>query len=363
MMGSATGDSYGGNPADLKPVVEADSFWGDNLGPKKSISDGQIQLVDSKRYDDLDDSTEDLEDSTEDSDEFTEDSDEFTEDSDEFGEDSAEISGSSRKLSLEETTDEYNMNRAFERAAARSRVAGEEGPPLRDQTRELALPRDVRPSKRDQIPEHVRAQWEAQPRIASRIKLWIYSEPVVLWYYHLPQRIRRLIRTATWMVVAAGTMVGVFAISAMAVYPSVEEYVRPMFAPRPEEPIRFSPRRGAVFDLVEERDLNADKFRYATDCIWMTRDQDTDWEFIPGGLDLMKDGESVAALDVRYNWDGLLRFYFRAGKIPVGEDVYLQMSLVGGGLWADKTTAHYSLFSQGGRIPARVAVGPVRFID
>jgi hypothetical protein len=264
---------------------------------------------------------------------------------------------------VDEGTNEYDVPTAFTSSSARTEV-GLDAPEAIEDTRELEVPRSLKPRRRQrEIPAEVRDQWESRGRVAGRFRRWFYSDPVVVWFYHLPKRTRRTLSWALWIIVAAATIITVFLSSTIGIYPLVAEYLRPSLAPKPESPLRTLPRQGRPFDLVEDRELSAKEFRLATDCIWLTADPGTGYTIDEGGLSLELDGKTVAELDIRYNWDGLVRLYFGAGRVPPREDLMLRVPIHRGGLWSLERGRGYELFRQGGREPSSVLIGPIRFSD
>jgi hypothetical protein len=277
--------------------------------------------------------------------------------------DSGDAQGDSAPVFREETTNEYDVSSAFEGSSARAEISMD-APEAVEDTRELEVPRSARPRRQTrEIPEEVREQWERKGRVAGRFRRWFYSDPVVIWFYMLPRKTRRTLTWAAWILFTCATTAAVFTTSALGLYPIIEEYVRPAFAPRPESPVRLTPRPGMAFDFVEERDLDADEFRLATDCLWIVPEPSTGWEIDEAGVTLEKDGETVAELDIRYNWDGLVRLYFGAGEIPVGEDLHVRIALREGGMWPTRKGQGYALYVQGGNLPPSYVIGPIRFVE
>lgn len=263
-----------------------------------------------------------------------------------------------------ETTREYDLDETSLKSSARSEISLDEAAAVED-TRELEVPRSLTsPRRRKEISDEVKDQWEEKPRLLLRLRRRLNSEPVVIWYHSRPAALRRAVGRFTWILAASLMMVGVFLVSALVFYPGFETYVRPMFAPKPKEPIRFSARDGHPFDLVEERSLSADKFRLATECVWLARIPDESLSIDVSGLALLDwNMEQIASLDVRENWDGLLRIFFGTGKILVGEPLYIRIPIVDGGMWTVSNNRGYRLMARGGRIPPAYVVGPLTFMD
>jgi len=261
----------------------------------------------------------------------------------------------------EENTADYQVPSAFNRSSARSEISMD-APGAIEDTRELEVPRSLNPRRGGrEIPAEVREQWESRGRVAGRFRRWFFSDPVVGWYYALPRARRRLIGWGLWITASAATIVIVFATSSMGIFPVVEEMMRPTFAPRPEQPERLFPRPGAAFDLVEARRLSSEEFRLATDCLWLTTDPGSGYSLDDAGVALELDGKKVAELDVRYNWDGLIRLYFGAGKVPHDKDLMLRVPIQRGGMWSFQRGRGYETFLQGGRTPSHVLLGPISF--
>lgn len=263
----------------------------------------------------------------------------------------------------EENTSDYQVPSEFTRSSARSEISMDSPGAIED-TRELEVPRSLRPRRGPRsIPAEVREQWESRGRVAGRFRRWFFSDPVVVWFYSLPVARRRLLNWGAWITAAAATIVIVFATSSLGIFPVVEEMMRPTFAPRPEAPERLFPRIGVAFDLVEERELSSEEFRLATDCLWITSDPGTGYVIDTNGVVLELDGNKVAELDVRYNWDGLVRLYFGAGKVPAGKDVMIRIPVRRGGMWSYRKGYGYETFLLGGNTPSHVLLGPIRFSD
>ncbi len=262
-----------------------------------------------------------------------------------------------------ESTSEYQVPSEFKRSSARSEISMD-APGAIEDTRELEVPRSLKPRRGSrEVPAAVREQWESRGRVAGRFRRWFFSDPVVAWYYTLPRARRRLLSWATWITASAATIVIVFATSSMGIFPVVEEMMRPSFAPRPEAPERLFPRLGAAFDLVEERQLSSEEFRLATDCLWITVDPGSGYILDKGGVALELDGQKVAELDVRVNWDGLIRLYFGAGKVPHDKDLMIRIPIEKGGMWSLQQGRSYETFLQGGQTPSHVVLGPIRFSE
>jgi len=262
-----------------------------------------------------------------------------------------------------ESTSEYSVGEAFLKSAARAEISMD-APDAIEATREVALPFRQSRSRRDSaISEEIRAQWEAQPRVASRFKRWLYSDPAVRWFHSLPRATRAAVVRSVWIVATSGLIVGVFAASVFGIYPRVENYVRPMFAPKPDEPVRFFPREDMPFDFVEERTVSAGDFKMGVDCIWVTPDPLSNWAIDRNGLELVSGDGSVASLDVRENWDGLLRFYFGAGDVSADMAAYIKIPIIEGGLWTVARFGTHKLYSQGGPVPPSYLLGPFRFSE
>lgn len=261
----------------------------------------------------------------------------------------------------EENTSEYNVPSSFNRSSARSEISMD-APAAIEDTRELEVPRSLKPRRgsRD-IPVEVREQWESRGRVAGRFRRWFFSDPVVAWYYSLPSTRRRTLTWGAWISASAATIVLVFATSSLGIYPVVEEMMRPSFAPRPERPERLFPRPGVAFDLVEERQLSSEEFRLATNCLWITSDPATGHVIDVAGVALESAGVKVAELDVRYNWDGLIRLYFAAGKVPPDKELMIRIPVQRGGMWSFEKGRSHETFFQGGRNPSHVMLGPIRF--
>jgi hypothetical protein len=273
-----------------------------------------------------------------------------------------EITGESTGFN-EENTSDYQVPSTFNRSSARSEISMDSPGAIED-TRELEVPQPLKPRRGvREIPLHVREQWESHGRVAGRFRQWFFSDPVVAWYYTLPEARRRLLSWAAWITASAATIVIVFATSSMGIFPIVEEMMRPTFAPRPEKPERLFPRPGAAFDLVELRELSSEEFRLATDCLWITVDPGSGYILDNAGVALELKGKKVAELDVRYNWDGLVRLYFGAGKVPSDKDLMIRLPVERGGMWSLQQGANYETFLQGGRTPSHVMLGPIRFSE
>jgi len=262
----------------------------------------------------------------------------------------------------EDNTDEYDVQDMWEKVSARSQVSIGIGETVED-TRELlirASSRSRRAPESDLEPQ----AWTHPPNLRKRLRRWLADDPLVLWYLGLPARRRTFLGRQTWIALTAVAIAVVFSISALGVYPLIEEHMRPVFAPRPEEPARLIAREGLAFDLVEERDYPLEPFRLGTDCIWIARAPSAPWAVDPTHFELVDSlGVSMAQLDVRLNWDGLIRVYFGVGTLPALRPLWVRVPLAGGGLWPSGRTLAYSLYRLGGMPPPFIDVGPVRFVE
>jgi len=115
------------------------------------------------------------------------------------------------------------------------------------------------------------------------------------------------------------------------------------------------------FDFVEERQYSANDFRLATACIWIARNPASAWHIDESGLALLEDGKEIAVLDLRENWDGLLKIYFGRGRVPEGKPLFIKIPLVEGGLWKVGGGKGYRLLAFGGRTPPYYLLGPMVF--
>lgn len=260
-----------------------------------------------------------------------------------------------------ETTSEYNVDEAFQKAAARSEISMD-SPEAVEDTRELAVPERVRSPRRDPaVADEIRAQWETQPRVVSRFKRWWYSDPAVQWFCYLPRKTRVIIVRSIWILAASSAIVGVFSASALGIYPWMESVVRPTFAPKPKEPVRFYPRGQLPLDFVEDRTLRAQDFKMGLESIWITANPLTGWTIDRNRLELVDLEGPLASLDLRDNWDGLMRVYFGAGKVPVAKPLYIRIPIVGGGMWTVAESPSHRRLTAGGTVPPFYLLGPITF--
>ncbi len=261
----------------------------------------------------------------------------------------------------EENTDEYDVSEMWEKGSARSQVSVAIGETVED-TRELIIQSGRKRAAREG--ELEQQKWATPPTLRARLRLWLADDPLVIWYLGLPKPTRALLSRFSWILATAVAIAAVFSISALGIYPLVEEHVRPAFAPRPEEPTRLVAREGLAFDLVEDRDYPLEPFRLGTDCIWIARSPLFEWKVDPPHFELVDaSGTHVASLDVRLNWDGLIRVYFGVGDLPSLKPLWIRVTLANGGLWPQARTLAYSVSRLGGMPPPFVDVGPVRFVE
>ncbi|MBM4354975.1 MAG: hypothetical protein FJ109_14520 [Deltaproteobacteria bacterium] len=261
----------------------------------------------------------------------------------------------------EENTDEYDARGMWEKGSARSHLSIGIGETVED-TREVFIQSSRK--RNAQAVSEDRPAWATPPSLRGRLRVWLADDPLVLWYLSLPRTTRVRLGRIGWIVVTSVAIAVVFSVSALGVYPLVEEHVRPAFAPRPEKPERLVAREGLAFDLAEERDYPLEPFRLGTDCIWIVRNPALAWPVDPSHFELVDaTGAHVADLDVRVNWDGLVRVYFGVGRLPELKPLWIRVSIAMGGLWSSVRERAWTLCRIGGVPPPFVDVGPVRFVE
>lgn len=259
-----------------------------------------------------------------------------------------------------ESTREYRLEDTFAVPSARSEITMD-SPKAREDTRQVVMPVAASRARRKRPVEYDEAEWPAQNSFSDRFRRKFYSDPVVLWFRSLPRGRRQVLARVAWILGACWLIIGIFMWSSMVIYPMLEGHLRPSFAPKPGKQVRSHPRPGLVFDLAEDRTYDARKFKMGVDCLWVTKDQASEQAIVPEGLALVYGNETVATLDLRVNWDGLLRFYFGVGEVIPNSPMYVKIPIVDGGMWLEDRRAGYKTLSAGGPVPAYHLVGPVFF--
>jgi len=260
----------------------------------------------------------------------------------------------------EDNTDEYDVSEMWEKGSARSQLSIGIGEAVED-TRELIVQSRKRQARHNELEPQA---WASPPNLRTRLRLWLSDDPLVLWYLGLPRSTRALLSRLAWVLVTTVAIAVVFSISALGIYPLVEEHVRPTFAPRPDEPVRLVAREGYAFDLVEKREYPLEPFRLGTDCIWIAPAPHLSWKVDPSHFSLVDAlGTHVAELDVRLNWNGLIRVYFGAGVLPALKPLWVRVAIERGGLWNRSRSPTHDTWRLGGMPPPFVDVGPVHFVE
>jgi hypothetical protein len=257
-----------------------------------------------------------------------------------------------------EKTREYLLSEGFETPSARSEIALD-SPAAAEATREVEIPKGMVRERRKIGPGE--DKWPEPVGVKARLRKRFYEDPLVRWYMAFPAGIRQNVSRALWIISACWLMVAIYMWSSMVVYPVLEGYLRPAIAPKPEHQLRVTPREGLAFDLAEEREYDGRKFKMGTDCIWLVKDPSSPLEVVGHRLSLVHDGKSIAELDVRENWDGLLRVYFGVGELIPKTPVYIRLPVKDGGMWAVTQVPEYTVLRQGGAVPPHFLVGPVYF--
>jgi len=259
-----------------------------------------------------------------------------------------------------ESTREYRLEDTFEAPAARSEITMD-SPRAREETRQVVMPVAASRQRPSKPVEYDEKEWPAANTVGDRFRRKFYADPVVHWFMSLPRERRQVLARAAWILGACWLIIGIFMWSSMVIYPMLEGHLRPSFAPKPGKQVRKHPRQGKVFDLAEERTYDARKFKMGIDCLWVTKDPASRQDIVPGGVSLVYGNEIVATLDMRVNWDGLLRFYFGVGDLIPNSPMYVRIPIVDGGMWLEDKRAGYKLLSAGGPVPSYHLVGPVFF--
>jgi hypothetical protein len=259
-----------------------------------------------------------------------------------------------------EDTREYNLDQVGKASAARSEI-GFDRPEAAEDTKQVVLP-DARRRKVSVAQAAAEsAQWPEREQSGGWLRRAFAKDPLVRWYFSRSRAVRTRLFLAFWVIITAGAVVGIFVWSSLGIFPWLEHYLRPAFAPRPAEPVRVVPRDDALFDLVEDRSVPMNRFIMGEDHVWLTRAPGSKVEIDADKMDLLYKGEAVASLDLRKNWDGLIRVYFRVGDIMPNTPFTIRLPIIGGGMWSVGSGAGYRVFRIGGPIPAYVDVGPVVF--
>ena len=185
--------------------------------------------------------------------------------------------------------------------------------------------------------------------------------PFLQWYGSLKPEQRRRVYKGLWMFCASSLIITLFSLAIVVIFPLMEDHFTVSFGPRPKHPVRFLPKEGAAFALVEDRPYGHDRFIAGMDCIWVTTDPVRGAAMAGFGPFLEYEGEIVALLDGRQTWNGMTRLYFKRGDIPPDQPVDLVIPVEGGGTIPLDDGPGYRLASPGGDVPARVLLGPVIF--
>lgn len=257
-----------------------------------------------------------------------------------------------------EKTREYLLSDGFEVPSARSEIALD-SPEAVESTREVQVPKGLVREQRKIGPDD--AKWPEPVGVKAQLRKRFYEDPLVRRYMAIPLRTRQNIARAIWIISACWMIVAIYMWSSLVVYPLLEDYLRPAIAPKPEKQLRVIPREGLAFDLAEEREYDGRKFKMGTDCIWLVKDPSSPLEVVGDRLSLVYEGKSIAELDVRENWDGLLRVYFGVGELIPKTPVYIRLPVKDGGMWSVTHVPEYTVLRQGGAVPSHFLVGPVYF--
>lgn len=187
--------------------------------------------------------------------------------------------------------------------------------------------------------------------------------PFLQWYFSLEpsRRRRRRVYKGMWMLGASTTIITLFTLATVVVFPLMEARFTASFGPRPDLPVRWLPAAGEPFALVEDRLYRHDRFIAGMDCIWITSDPVLAPKIAAHGPFLIEDGEMIAVLDVQETWNGMIRLYFERGEVPSDEPVHLVIPLEGGGTVSLGEGPGYRVATAGGGSPSRVVLGPVIF--
>lgn len=258
-----------------------------------------------------------------------------------------------------EKTREYLLSDGFVSPSARSEISLD-SPDAVEDTREVQIPKGAL-RERTKPTFTAEEHWPRHQGFKARFKKRFYEDPLVRWYMAFPASTRGNVARALWILTACWMIVGIYFWSTLVVHPLFENYLRPLIAPRPEQALRAEPRDGLAFDLVEDREYDGRNFKMGTDWIWLTRDRDCDWEVASERVSLVYDGKSIAELDLRKNWDGLLRVYFGVGELIPKTPLYVRIPMKDGGMWPLTEVPDYRLLRRGGTVPSYVLVGPVYF--
>ena len=185
--------------------------------------------------------------------------------------------------------------------------------------------------------------------------------PFLHWYFSLEPARRRRVYKGMWMLGASTTIITLFTLATVVIFPMMEARCTASFGPRPERPVQWLPEAGEPYALVEDRLYRHDRFIAGMDCIWVTADPVTAPEIAAFGPYLQFEEEMIAVLDIQETWNGMTRLYFERGEVPQDEPVHLVIPLAGGGTVPLADGPGYTLTTTGGDTPARVVLGPIVF--
>lgn len=188
--------------------------------------------------------------------------------------------------------------------------------------------------------------------------------PLITWFYSIPRPKRIRLTQWVWMGAASLLIVSSFTASTLLILPLLSDTLMPSFGPKPKSPWFFLPPHGELFALVENSPISKPRFKAGMECIWVSADPVKNPELdFPAPYLIDKEGNQLCQLETRTNWDGLLRFYFDEGQLPVDEPLMLVIPVRNGGLHAWKQGKTFQAFLPGGKSPSRVVLGPLKFID
>jgi hypothetical protein len=186
-------------------------------------------------------------------------------------------------------------------------------------------------------------------------------DPFTRWYYGLPVDQRLSVYRALWMMAASFLVVATFTFCVIILYPRLSTHFLPAVGPRPKLPQVFNPPAGELYALVENRGYDRDRFIAGLDCIWVTYDPVRAPGIAKEGPYLEHHGRVIGRLEVKENWDGLLRLYFSAGDIKEEPDADLVIPLAGGGAFKLAGPAGARVLLPGAPTPDRLVVGHINF--
>jgi hypothetical protein len=186
-------------------------------------------------------------------------------------------------------------------------------------------------------------------------------DPVTRWYYSLPVDHRLSIYRASWMLAASFLAVATFMFCVMVLYPRLSAHYLPSVGPRPTMPQVFNPPAGEFYALVENRGYDRDRFIAGLDCIWVTHDPLRAPGIAKEGPYLERRGRIIGRLDVKENWDGLLRLYFSAGDLKEETEANLVIPLAGGGAFTLAEHQGAKVLLPGAPTPDHLVIGQINF--